>query len=82
MLVNDQFVLSYLDIFAKVGHAVAHDEHIPFTVDSNRLMLGNSAKWTPFDGKLKVTFAKVGSWLTLRLSGDVSGFGYPLLAGV
>jgi len=56
VVVNDLPVVSELDIFAKVGRGVAHDEVIPFSVRSGKLRIHDEA--VDFDGKLHVQFAK------------------------
>lgn len=60
VVLNSQHtVVDHLDIFAKVGRAVAHDEIIPFKVEDGQLMLNNEV--SSFDGTLVVEFVKVGS---------------------
>ncbi|KFM75936.1 Malectin, partial [Stegodyphus mimosarum] len=49
-------VVSDLDIFAKVGKGVAHDEHIPFTVKGNKLIVNEEE--SEHDGKIRVEFIK------------------------
>lgn len=46
-----------LDIFAKVGRGVAHDEIIPFSIRNSQLQYG--AEMAPFTGKLILEFVKV-----------------------
>jgi len=50
-------VVDGLDIFAKVGRGVAHDEIIPFSIRNSQLHYG--AEMAPFTGKLIVEFVKV-----------------------
>ena len=50
-------IVSDLDIFAKVGKGVAHDEHIPFTVKGNKLIVNDEE--SEHDGKIRVDFIKV-----------------------
>ena len=57
VLNRQHMVLPRLDIFAKVGKAAAHDEVVPFSIDSGQLhVMGESSD---FDGTLSVEFAKV-----------------------
>ncbi|GFQ70527.1 malectin-A [Trichonephila clavata] len=49
-------VVSDLDIFAKVGKGVAHDEHIPFIVKGNKLIVNEEE--SEHDGKIRVEFIK------------------------
>jgi len=56
VVVNDLPVVTELDIFAKVGRAVAHDEQIPFSVRGGKLRIQDEA--SDFDGKLSVQFVK------------------------
>lgn len=49
-------VVSDLDIFAKVGKGVAHDEHIPFRVRGNKIIVNGEE--SEHDGKIKVEFIK------------------------
>lgn len=51
--------VSNLDIFAKVGKAAAHDELIPFTIESGQLLIGEDS--SEFDGILTIEFSKVSS---------------------
>ena len=46
-----------LDIFAKVGRAVAHDEIIPFSVQGDQFFVGKES--SDFDGTVAVEFSKV-----------------------
>lgn len=54
-------VVSDLDIFAKVGKGVAHDEHIPFTIKGNKLIVNDEE--SEHDGKIRVDFIKVSLFL-------------------
>lgn len=54
-------VVSDLDIFAKVGKGVAHDERIPFTVKGNKLIVNEEE--SEHDGKIRVEFIKVNTQL-------------------
>ena len=57
IVLNGHVAVPFLDIFAKVGKAAAHDEIIPFSVHNGQLhILAESSK---FDGTLRVEFAKV-----------------------
>lgn len=49
-------VVSDLDIFAKVGKGVAHDEHIPFKVKGNKIIVNEEE--SGHDGKIRVEFIK------------------------
>jgi len=58
IVLNGQItVVEGLDIFAKVGRGVAHDEIIPFSVRNGQLHYG--AEVASFTGKLLVEFVKV-----------------------
>lgn len=48
--------VSDLDIFAKVGKGVAHDEYIPFQINGNKLIVNGEE--SDHDGKIKVEFIK------------------------
>ena len=51
-------VVEELDIFGKVGHGVAHDEIIPFTVKNGRLRYNGES--SPIENnKVSIKFAKV-----------------------
>ena len=50
-------VVSNLDIFAKVGKAIAHDEVTRFTIENGQLLVGDQV--SDFDGTLTVEFSKV-----------------------
>jgi len=56
VVVNDLPVVTELDIFAKVGRAIAHDEVIPFSIRGGKLRIHDEA--SDFDGKLTVQFVK------------------------
>ena len=57
MVLNGVPVIRNLDIFARVGKAVAHDEVVAFSLQDEELVVGEEA--TPFDGTLSIQFAKV-----------------------
>ena len=57
-------VVSNLDIFAKVGKAIAHDEITRFTIENGQLLVGDQV--SDFDGTLTVEFSKVCCWLSLH----------------
>ena len=59
VVLNGVPVIRDLDIFARVGKAVAHDEVVPFSVESQQLSVRDST--TDFDGTLSIQFAKVSS---------------------
>ena len=54
---NEHVVVKDLDIFGKVGKAMAHDEYIPFTINDGMLEL--QGERSPFYGTLSIEFAKV-----------------------
>lgn len=58
MLNQEHHVVSELDIFAKVGRAVAHDEYIQFSVEGGKLMYNNEVSNIK-DGRVKIEFIKV-----------------------
>ena len=53
---NDNVVVENLDIFAKVGRGVAHDEIVPFQIRQNKLIINGKAH--PFNSELRVDFIK------------------------
>jgi len=58
VVLNGQItVVDGLDIFAKVGRGVAHDEIIPFSIHGGQLQCGSEI--APFTGRLVVEFVKV-----------------------
>ena len=57
VVLNGVPVISDLDIFARVGKAVAHDEVVPLTVEGDQLSVWDSV--IEFDGSLSIQFAKV-----------------------
>ena len=57
VLNNHHTVINNLDIFARVGRAVALDEIIPFNVKDGQITV--SSETSDFDGTLVVEFAKV-----------------------
>ena len=54
---NEHLVVRDLDIFGKVGKAMAHDEYIPFTINDG--MLEVQGERSPFHGILSIEFVKV-----------------------
>jgi len=56
VLNNDHSIVSDLDIYSNVGHGVAHDEMIPFTIADG--MLKVQGEETNFEGSLRVDFIK------------------------
>ena len=54
---NEHVVVRDLDIFGKVGKAMAHDEYIPFTINDG--MLEVQGERSPFHGILSIEFVKV-----------------------
>ena len=57
MFNSQHTVVENLDIFAKAGRAVAHDEIVPFTVEDGQLIVNNER--SDFDGTLVIEFVKV-----------------------
>ena len=57
VLLNGMPVITDLDIFSKVGKAVAHDEVVQFSVEGAKLFVSEGS--TNFDGTLSIQFAKV-----------------------
>jgi len=58
VILNSQItVVDGLDIFAKVGRGVAHDEIIPFSIHGGLLQCGSEV--AAFTGRLIVEFIKV-----------------------
>jgi hypothetical protein len=53
---NDAVVVDSLDIFAKVGRGVAHDEIVPFQIRQNKLVVNGKA--LPFNNEIRVEFVK------------------------
>ena len=51
-------IVSYLDIFEKVGKAVAHDEYIPFKVSKGKVLV-NDEESELVGKKIRVEFIKV-----------------------
>lgn len=56
VIVNGVTVIADLDIYARVGKAVAHDEVITFTVQDQQLSVANEI--VNFDGTVIIQFAK------------------------
>jgi hypothetical protein len=55
---NDIIVIKDLDIFARAGRGIAHDEVIPFKIKQNKLIVGD--KTTNFqNNEIRVEFVKV-----------------------
>lgn len=52
-------IIDGLDIFAKVGRGVAHDEVIPFSVRNGILKVKDET--ASLNGKLAIEFVKVGT---------------------
>ena len=59
MLNRQHTILENLDIFAKVGRAIAHEEIIPFKVEDGQLIVNDES--SNFDGTLVIEFVKVSS---------------------
>ena len=62
---NEHVVVRDLDIFGKVGKAMAHDEYIPFTINDG--MLEVQGERSPFHGTLSIEFVKVCVCACLRV---------------
>ncbi|CAM1329342.1 MLEC (predicted) [Pycnogonum litorale] len=58
IMINDQKVISELDIFDIVGHGVAHEEYVEFTVDKGNVLV-NGQKTRSSPGKLLLEFVKL-----------------------
>lgn len=58
-------VITDLDIYSRVGKAVAYDEVVPFSVDKGQLFVSDGS--VDFDGTLSIQFMKV-SALTYAVS--------------
>lgn len=59
-MLNGQItIIDGLDIFAKVGRGVAHDEIIPFSIKNGILRVRDET--TSLNGKLLIEFVKVSS---------------------
>jgi hypothetical protein len=56
VLNNDHSIVSDLDIYAMVGHGVAYDEVVPFSINDG--MLRVQGEDSAFDGTLRVDFIK------------------------
>jgi hypothetical protein len=56
VVLNGVPVIQDLDIFARVGKAMAHDEVVPFTVEGQQLSVRDAT--IDFDGTLSIQFAK------------------------
>jgi len=56
VLNNDHSIVSDLDIFAMVGHGVAYDEVVPFSISDG--MLRVQGEDSAFEGSLRVDFIK------------------------
>ena len=50
-------VIADLDIYSRVGKAVAYDEVVPFSVDRGQLFVSDGS--VDFDGTLSIQFMKV-----------------------
>lgn len=66
-MLNGQHTITHdLDIYAKVGRGVAHDEIVPFQIRSGKLKV-NGETSEIVDGKLSVEFVKV-CFITIKYS--------------
>ncbi|XP_033231379.1 malectin-A [Belonocnema kinseyi] len=57
VLNGDHTVVTDLDIFERVGRGIAHDEHVPFTVQKGKLYY-NDEESDILGGKIRVEFIK------------------------
>lgn len=57
MALNDVVVVKDLDIYAKVGRGVAHDERVAFQVRQKKIII--EGKSYPFNAEIRVDFVKV-----------------------
>lgn len=57
VLLNNMPVIADLDIYSRVGKAVAYDEVVPFSVDRGQLFVSDGS--VDFDGTLSIQFMKV-----------------------
>lgn len=58
VLNGDHTIIPDLDIFSKVGRGVAHDEYVPFSVGSGKLIIKGEESEIR-GGKIRVEFIKV-----------------------
>jgi hypothetical protein len=66
VLLNDQPILPHVDIYAQAGgYGIAYDEVVPFSISAGNLVVQERS--SPFAGKLKITFAKVGGGATFSV---------------
>ena len=71
VLNGEHTVVSELDIFAKVGRGVAHDEIVPFTIRNGKLKVNGET--SQIDGnEISIEFIKVGYFFFLSLSLSLS----------
>lgn len=57
VLNGEHTVVDELDIFAKVGRGVAHDEMLPFSIKNGKLKVNGET--SQINGKITVEFIKV-----------------------
>lgn len=67
VLLNNMPVIADLDIYSRVGKAVAYDEVVPFSVDRGQLFVSDGS--VEFDGTLSIQFMKVSdlTYIMLKL---------------
>ncbi|CAK9303281.1 unnamed protein product [Gordionus sp. m RMFG-2023] len=56
ILLNDENVVSGLDIYDRAGFCIAHDEIVPFTISRNKLLVND--KQIDIDGSITLTLEK------------------------
>ena len=54
--INDETVIKNLDIYDKVGHAVAYDEVVPFQISNGKLIINGMSK--EFNNEIRIDFLK------------------------
>lgn len=55
---NDNVVVENLDIFAKVGRGVAHDEIVPFQIRQNKVIINGKSTPLSSSSEIRVDFIK------------------------
>ena len=58
MLNGEHAVVENLDIYAHVGHGIAHDEYVPFTIKSGQITVGDETS-NLSGSKMPIEFLKV-----------------------
>jgi hypothetical protein len=67
--VNNVLAVKQLDIYDKVGKGIAHDEHVPFTINKGQILV--DTQLTRFPGNLHVEFVKVRLLLFMSRSAPI-----------